>query len=101
MKIIKDNNAEIETKSDVIVTGHGSRSLTGVEVGLDPNQMTERQFRSIPGIGDKAAWKIISARANRLSSNSDSIAFENIDDVFELVDIQMPELASEIMEVRT
>ncbi len=90
----------LETSSDVIVTGHGSRSLTGIEIGLDPNVMTERQFRSIPGIGDKAAWKIVSTRANRLSMNSDSPAFENIHDVFDATDIEMPEIATLVMEVR-
>ena len=90
----------LETSSDVIVTGHGSRSLTGIEIGLDPNIMTERQFRSIPGIGDKAAWKIVSTRANRLSMNSDSPAFENIHDVFDAIDIQMPEIANLVMEVK-
>jgi len=89
----------LETKSDVIVTGHGSRSLTGVEVGLDPNTMTERQFRTIPGIGDKAAWKIVSARANRLSSNRNSLAFESVQDLFETVDLQIPEIVNSIMVV--
>ena len=90
----------LETKSDVIVTGHGARSLTGVEVGLDPNTMTERQFRSIPGIGDKAAWKIVSARANRLSSNTNSQAFESVQDVFDAVDLQIPEIVNSIMVVK-
>ena len=90
----------LETSSDVIVTGHGSRSLTGVEIGLDPNSMTERQFRSIPGIGDKAAWKIVSTRANRLSKNPEIRAFENITDVFDAADLQMPEFASLVMEVK-
>jgi len=89
----------LETKSDVIVTGHGARSLTGVEVGLDPNTMTERQFRSIPGIGDKAAWKIVSARANRLSLNKNSQAFESVQDVFDAVDLQIPEIVNSIMVV--
>ena len=62
--------------------------------------MTERQFRSIPGIGDKAAWKIVSTRANRLSINPDSPAFENIQDVFDATDINMPELANLVMEVK-
>ena len=90
----------LETSSDVIVTGHGSRSLTGVEIGLDPNSMTERQFRSIPGIGDKAAWKIVSTRANRLSTNPEILAFENVSDVFDTTDLQMPEFASIVMEVK-
>ena len=90
----------LETSSDVIVTGHGSRSLTGVEIGLDPNSMTERQFRSIPGIGDKAAWKIVSTRANRLARNPEIQAFENISDVFDATDLQMPEFASLVMEVK-
>ncbi len=90
----------LETSSDVIVTGHGSRSLTGVEIGLDPNTMSERQFRSIPGIGEKAAWKIVSTRANKLSKNPEILAFESIHEVFDSTDIPMPELANLIMEVK-
>ena len=39
------------------ITGHGARSITGVEVGLDPLTVTEKQLEAIPGIGKKSAWK--------------------------------------------
>ena len=52
------------------------------------------------GIGDKAAWKIVSTRANRLARNPEIQAFENISDVFDATDLQMPEFASLVMEVK-
>ena len=53
----------LETSSDIMITGHGARSITGVEVGLDINTATEKQLEAIPGIGKKAAWNLVSARA--------------------------------------
>ena len=53
----------LETSSDIMITGHGARSITGVEVGLDINSVTEKHLEAIPGIGKKAAWNIVSARA--------------------------------------
>ncbi|MEC8107587.1 MAG: helix-hairpin-helix domain-containing protein, partial [Candidatus Thermoplasmatota archaeon] len=53
----------LETSSNIMITGHGARSITGVEVGLDINTATEKQLEAVPGIGKKAAWNIVSARA--------------------------------------
>ena len=53
----------IDTMHDIIVTGHGTRSITGVETGLNINTITEKQLEAIPGIGKKAAWNLISSRA--------------------------------------
>ena len=53
----------LESSSNIMITGHGARSITGVEVGLDINSVTEKQLEAIPGIGKKAAWNLISARA--------------------------------------
>ncbi|CAI8358749.1 MAG: Uncharacterised protein [Candidatus Poseidoniaceae archaeon] len=53
----------LETSSNIMITGHGARSITGVEIGLDINSATEKQLGAIPGIGKKAAWNIVSARA--------------------------------------
>ena len=53
----------LETSSNIMITGHGARSITGVETGLDINTATEKQLEAIPGIGKKAAWNIVSARA--------------------------------------
>ena len=46
----------LETQSSVMITGHGARSITGVEVGLDPMTVSEKQLEAIPGIGKKSAW---------------------------------------------
>ena len=53
----------LESSSNIMITGHGARSITGVEVGLDINSVTEKQLEAIPGIGKKGAWNLISARA--------------------------------------
>ena len=50
-----------------MVTGHGARSITGVEVGMDIETMSQKQLEAIPGIGEKTAWKLISQRAKRRS----------------------------------
>ncbi|MEK9730403.1 MAG: radical SAM protein [Candidatus Poseidoniales archaeon] len=59
----------LETSSSVIVTGHGARSITGVEIGLDAKTVTHKQLEAIPGIGKKTAWNLISSRAKTLSKN--------------------------------
>ena len=46
-----------------MVTGHGARSITGVEICLNHDNITEKQLSAIPGIGSKTAWKLISQRA--------------------------------------
>ena len=61
----------LETQSDILVTGHGARSITGVEVGLDPNSVTEKQLEAMPGIGKKSAWRLVSDRAKRRGKNED------------------------------
>ena len=53
----------LESSSNIMITGHGARSITGVEIGLDINTASEKQLEAIPGIGKKAAWNIVSARA--------------------------------------
>ncbi len=47
---------------DVRVTGHGERSITGVKHPVDVNTAEVRQIESIPGMGRKRAWNIISKR---------------------------------------
>ncbi|NDF33462.1 MAG: hypothetical protein EB157_02740, partial [Euryarchaeota archaeon] len=56
----------LETESDIIVTGHGMRSLSGVETNLSINTASQSQLEAIPGIGSKAAWRIVSNRAKAL-----------------------------------
>ena len=53
----------LESSSDILVTGHGARSITGVEIGLNHDNITEKQLSAIPGIGSKTAWKLIGQRA--------------------------------------
>ena len=53
----------LESTSNIMITGHGARSITGVETELNINTVTEKQLEAIPGIGKKAAWNLISSRA--------------------------------------
>ena len=53
----------LESTSNIMITGHGARSITGVETGLNINTVTEKQLEAIPGIGKKASWNLISSRA--------------------------------------
>ena len=66
----------LETKSDIVVTGHGARSITGVECNLNHDTITEKQLAAIPGIGDKSAWKLIGARV-KYKRKDRSRAFPN------------------------
>ena len=67
----------LETQSDIIVTGHGARSITGVEINMDHDFMTQKQLEAIPGIGEKSAWKLISQRVKRKRKNGDDSIYEN------------------------
>ena len=52
----------LETEGDIVVTGHGARSITGIEVGLNMHTVNQKQLVAIPGIGEKSAWNLISTR---------------------------------------
>lgn len=67
----------LESSSNIMITGHGARSITGVELGLDINSVTEKQLEAIPGIGKKGAWNLISARA-RLKRKETAPSLERI-----------------------
>lgn len=67
----------LESSSNIMITGHGARSITGVEMGLDINTATEKQLEAIPGIGKKAAWNLVSARA-KLKRKHDHPSIESI-----------------------
>jgi radical SAM superfamily enzyme with C-terminal helix-hairpin-helix motif len=67
----------LESSSNIMITGHGARSITGVEVGLDIDSVTEKQLEAIPGIGKKAAWNLISARA-KLKRKETTASLEQI-----------------------
>jgi radical SAM superfamily enzyme with C-terminal helix-hairpin-helix motif len=87
----------LETVSDVLVTSHGKRSITGVEVGIDINSATEKQFQAIPGIGEKTAWKLVSTRAKEARDGGE---FSSVEEAFELAGVEIPELAAAVLEVR-
>ena len=65
----------LETQSSVMITGHGARSITGVEVGLDPLTVSEKQLEAMPGIGKKSAWSLVAARA-KLRSKGKGVELE-------------------------
>ena len=75
----------LETQSSVMITGHGARSITGVEVGLDPLKVSEKQLEAMPGIGKKSAWRLVSERAKRRSKGH-SLGLE---EWFESVDLPL------------
>lgn len=67
----------LETSSDIMITGHGARSITGVEIGLSIDTASEKQLEAIPGIGKKAAWNLVSARA-KLKRKEEQPSIESI-----------------------
>lgn len=83
----------LETKSDVMVTGHGPRSVSAVEVGLDPRKVTESQLTSIPGIGKKNAWALVSARARATSRGA---PLSTIHEMFEATGLSTPSHVSQV-----
>lgn len=49
-------------KMDVMITGHGSRSLTGVVSPLDINACSRAELMALPGVGKARAQRLISGR---------------------------------------
>lgn len=86
----------LEKTSDIIVTGHGKRSISGVETDLDINNCSQKQLEAISGIGEKGAWKIISTRAKILNKESHPQVWQNYEQAFRDVDIPIPEFAEAI-----
>ena len=87
----------LENSSDILVTGHGMRSISGVEIGLNINSVSQQQLESIPGIGKKAAWRIISTRAK--ASRKSEVPFESVAHAFEIADLDMPLLAEKVLTI--
>jgi len=85
----------LETRSDILVTDHGMRSITGVEVGLDINNATQQQLEAIPGIGSKSSWRIVSARAK--AARSSNRPFQTVQEAFSESGMRMPEFAGEVL----
>ncbi len=86
----------LESESDILVTSHGSRSITGVELGIDVNQASWQQLEAIPGIGRKSAWNLVSKRAS-LARGGVSRPFTEVDEAFREAGIQMPEHAETVL----
>ena len=53
---------ELDTSFDVMVTGHGFRSITGIPVSLDINTVSMKLIQELPGVGKKQAGKIVAGR---------------------------------------
>jgi len=81
----------LETQSDVVITGHGARSITGVEINLDHERMTQKHLEAIPGIGEKTAWKLISQRAKRKRKARDEAAYTDPEAWFKATSIDWNE----------
>ena len=86
----------LESSSDVMVTGHGKRSISGVELGMDINEVTHRQLEAIPGIGPKSAWSIVSIRA-KLSRESSNRPFSSVSEAFEKIGLEMPRKIEQVL----
>jgi radical SAM superfamily enzyme with C-terminal helix-hairpin-helix motif len=80
--------APLETYSNIMVTGHGARSITGIEVGLDWRTATEKQLAAIPGISAKGAWNLIGARVKAISKKKE---FAEMEDWFKAASVQIPQ----------
>ena len=83
----------LESRSDVLVTSHGKRSITAIEIGMSLDEVSQSQLSALPGIGDKTAWNIISKRAKSKRKNPNQKAFESVSEAFESINSQTPELA--------
>jgi radical SAM superfamily enzyme with C-terminal helix-hairpin-helix motif len=60
---------EINDFMDVIITGHGFRSVTGIEYPMNLNNASQKALSSIPGIGKKRAARIMRSRPIRNKKN--------------------------------
>ena len=76
-----------------MITSHGQRSITGIEIGLDSQNITQKQLEAIPGIGKKAAWKLISERA-KIASKGHTL---DLDRWFEQASIPWQEFYDNIL----
>ena len=83
----------LDTTSDIIVTAHGARSITGVEVGLRIQDASEKQLEAIPGIGKKTAWNLISSRA-KLHRKKEAITLSS---VFNAANVELSETIKNVL----
>ena len=83
----------LDTSSDILVTGHGARSITGVEIGLDIQNASQKQFEAIPGIGKKTAWNLISTRAKLLRKQDDV----SLEELFKAANTELTEAIKDVL----
>ena len=88
----------LETESDILITGHGMRSISGVEINLNINEATENQISAVPGIGNKGAWKIVSNRAKKFRDND--FSFQSLTEVFSSSGVNIPPNAEKIFDIQ-
>jgi radical SAM superfamily enzyme with C-terminal helix-hairpin-helix motif len=81
--------APLENYSQIMVTGHGARSITGIETGLDWRTVTEKQLAAVPGISAKGAWNLIGTRAK---AHSKKRPLDSVEDWFKSAGVNIPEL---------
>jgi len=60
------------------------------------NSVTQAQLEAIPGIGSKAAWRIISSRA-KAARNSPERPFNNLEQAFRDSGLQSYGLAEKVL----
>jgi len=72
---------EIGKPIDVLVSNHGFRSITGVKVPIDINNMSLKDIEEIPGIGKKRAKTIIEKRPFKEKENLKDIFSENYEKI--------------------
>ncbi|MBO57652.1 MAG: radical SAM protein [Euryarchaeota archaeon] len=89
-------HAPLESVSDAIVTGHGKRSITAVEVGININMASQKQLEAVPGIGENIAWRIISERVKRRHKGE---GFKSVGEAFDSVGIDIPEIGKQVLVV--
>ena len=85
----------LETKSDIIVTGHGTSSITGIETNMNMQTINQKQLVAIPGIGEKSAWNLISARVKEARQER---RFDTVQSWFDAAGVELFELAKQILE---
>ncbi|ASJ08929.1 radical SAM protein [Thermococcus siculi] len=71
---------------DVIIVGHGYRSITGIPVPVNVNKETPRVLQHLPGVGKKTAVRILSKRP-----------FKNMEEFFREVGNEKRELLEDVI----
>ena len=81
--------APLESYSQIMVTNHGARSITGVETNIIWESATEKQLAAIPGISTKGAWNLVSSRAKAKAKGK---TIDSIDDWFNSANVNLPDI---------